>query len=136
MERRYLDIFSPDITNESVIRLHYNQNFGVIPNTIVKEFTIEIEEEKVCDIIDIIAIIFNHLLNQNHYLDFFISTIFIIAFPYLFTFVILNIRSRYNSSCLIFFGNFYCSIQILTLRRDIANFASVIIIAIFGYILQ
>jgi hypothetical protein len=54
MERRYLDIFSPDITNESVIRLHYNQNFGCIPNTIVKEFTIEIEEEKVCEILDII----------------------------------------------------------------------------------
>jgi hypothetical protein len=54
MERRYLDIFSPDITNESVIRLHYNQNFGCIPNTIVKEYTIEIEEEKVCEILDII----------------------------------------------------------------------------------
>jgi hypothetical protein len=54
MERRYLDIFSPDITNESVIRLHYNQNFGCIPNTIVKEYTIEIEEEKICEILDII----------------------------------------------------------------------------------
>ena len=54
MERRYLDIFSPDITNESVIRLHYNQNFGVIPNTIVTEFTIEIEEDKICDILNII----------------------------------------------------------------------------------
>ena len=49
-----MDIFSPDVTNESVIRLHYNQNFGVIPNTIVTEFTIEIEEDKVCDILNII----------------------------------------------------------------------------------
>ncbi len=54
MERRYMDIFSPDVTNESVIRLHYSQNFGLIPNTIVTEFTIEIEEEKVCEILDII----------------------------------------------------------------------------------
>ncbi len=54
MERRYMDIFSPDVTNESVIRLHYNQNWGLIPNTIVKEFTIEIEEDKVCEILDII----------------------------------------------------------------------------------
>jgi hypothetical protein len=49
-----MDIFSPDVTNESVIRLHYSQNFGLIPNTIVTEFTIEIEEEKVCEILDII----------------------------------------------------------------------------------
>jgi hypothetical protein len=49
-----MDIFSPDVTNESVIRLHYNQNWGLIPNTIVKEFTIEIEEDKVCEILDII----------------------------------------------------------------------------------
>ena len=54
MERRYMDIFSPDVTNESVIRLHYNQSFGLIPNTIVKEFTIEIEEDKVNEIVDII----------------------------------------------------------------------------------
>ena len=54
MERRYMDIFSPDVTNESVIRLHYNQNFGLIPNTIVKEYTIEIEEDKVIEIINII----------------------------------------------------------------------------------
>lgn len=54
MERRYMDIFSPDVTNESVIRLHYNQNFGLIPNTIVKEFTIEIEEDKVVEIVNII----------------------------------------------------------------------------------
>lgn len=54
MERRFMDIFSPDVTNESVIRLYYNQNYGVIANTIVKEFTIEIEEDKICDILDII----------------------------------------------------------------------------------
>lgn len=61
MERRFMDIFSPDVTNESVIRLHYNQNFGIIPNTIVKEFTIEIEEDKICDILDIIE---KHSLNE------------------------------------------------------------------------
>ena len=54
MERRYMDIFSPDVTNESVIRLHYSQNFGCIPNTIVKEFTIEIEEDKIDEIVNII----------------------------------------------------------------------------------
>jgi len=54
MEKRFLDIFSPDVTNESVIRLEYNQNFGIIPNTIVKEFSIEIEEEKICTILELI----------------------------------------------------------------------------------
>jgi hypothetical protein len=50
MEKKYMDIFSPDVTNESVIRLHYNYIFGKIPNTIVKEFTIEIEEDKIDDV--------------------------------------------------------------------------------------
>lgn len=71
MERRYMDIFSPDVTNESVIRLHYNQNFGRIPNTIVKEFTIEIEEDKVCEILNIIdKLSFNepsNLINRHSY---------------------------------------------------------------------
>ena len=55
MKTRLLDIFSPDVTNESVIRLHYNQNFGVIPNTIVTEFTIEIEENKIDDVLNLIS---------------------------------------------------------------------------------
>jgi hypothetical protein len=54
METRYLDIFSPDVTNESVIRLHYNQNFKIVPNTIVKEYTIEIEEDKICELLELI----------------------------------------------------------------------------------
>ena len=54
MERRYMDIFSPDVANESVIRLYYNQEFGIIPNTIVKEFTIEIEEHKIDEMLTII----------------------------------------------------------------------------------
>ena len=49
-----MDIFSPDVTNESVIRLHYSQNFSLIPNTIVKEFTIEIEDNKIDEIVNII----------------------------------------------------------------------------------
>ena len=72
MERRYMDIFSPDVTNESVIRLHYNQNWGLIPNTIVKEFTIEIEEDKVCEILDIIdKLSFNEpsILSNKHSYD-------------------------------------------------------------------
>ena len=61
-----MDIFSPDVTNESVIRLHYNQNFGKIPNTIVKEFTIEIEEDKVEEIVNIIEkLSFNNNVRLN-----------------------------------------------------------------------
>ena len=60
-----MDIFSPDVTNESVIRLHYNKQFGIIPNTIVKEFTIEIEVEKIDEITKIIdALSFNTELNK------------------------------------------------------------------------
>lgn len=72
MERRYLDIFSPDITNESVIRLYYNQNFGVIPNTIVKEFSIEIEEDKINDVLSVINnMSFNkpNIVNTTHSYD-------------------------------------------------------------------
>jgi GTPase SAR1 family protein len=72
MERRYMDIFSPDVTNESVIRLHYYQNFGFTPNTIVKEFTIEIEEDKICEILELInSMEFNtpSLLNSTHSYD-------------------------------------------------------------------
>ena len=72
METRYMDIFSPDVTNESVIRLHYNQNFGTVPNTIVKEFTIEIEEDKICEILELIdKMEFNtpSLLNCTHSYD-------------------------------------------------------------------
>ena len=72
MEKRYMDIFSPDVTNESVIRLHYYQNFGYTPNTIVKEFTIEIEEDKICEILELIdKMDFNipSLLNSTHSYD-------------------------------------------------------------------
>jgi DNA polymerase III delta prime subunit len=63
MERRHLDIFSPDVTNESVIRLHYTQNHNQIPNTLVKEFTIEIEEDKVDEVLNIIdKLSFNNTL--------------------------------------------------------------------------
>ena len=67
-----MDIFSPDVTNESVIRLHYYQNFGFTPNTIVKEFTIEIEEDKICEILELInSMEFNtpSLLNSTHSYD-------------------------------------------------------------------
>lgn len=72
MDKRYLDIFSPDVTNESVIRLHYNQNFGLVPNTIVKEFTIEIEEDKICELLSMIdGLSFNtpQLVNTTHSYD-------------------------------------------------------------------
>lgn len=63
MERRLLDIFSPDVTNESVIRLHYTQNHNQIPNTLVKEFTIEIEEDKIDEVVNIIdKLSFNNTL--------------------------------------------------------------------------
>jgi hypothetical protein len=54
MEKKYFDIFSPDITNESVIRLYYNYNYCKIPNTIVKEYNIEIEDNKINDIVNLI----------------------------------------------------------------------------------
>jgi len=72
MQTRYLDIFSPDVTNESVIRLHYNQNFKIVPNTIVKEFTIEIEEDKICEILELIdKMEFNtpSIVNSTHSYD-------------------------------------------------------------------
>ena len=58
MEKRYMDIFSPDITNQSTIRLYYNQEFDIIPNTIVKEFTIEIEIEKISELGNIVENLF------------------------------------------------------------------------------
>ena len=72
MQNRHLDIFSPDVTNESVIRLHYTQNHNQIPNTLVKEFTIEIEEDKVDEVLNIIdKLSFNNpqQLVANHTYD-------------------------------------------------------------------
>lgn len=54
MEKKHFDIFSPDITNESVIRLYYSHNYNKIPNTLVKEYNIEIDDNKINDLINII----------------------------------------------------------------------------------
>jgi len=73
MEILNMDIYSPDTTNETIIRIYYSKIFHTFPNVIVKEYPIEIENEKIGDIVNIIneyvKTITELNFNKGHFFD-------------------------------------------------------------------